>query len=366
MADGRLSRRQALALGFAIFSLSGLLSFFYHYLDDRAWGRLGTAPSRALEEFTGAYTAGLLFILVLTLVRRYPLRRGAWRKPLAIYLAALPLFSVAHTTLMLISRDTLAPLLGLGRYNYGDLWYRFPMEFANQITIYSMMIGTVWLTDLYRDNRRRELAAARLQEELARAQLANLRLQLQPHFLFNTLNTISAVMYEDVERADAMLARLSELLRHSLAEASPADEVPLARELETSRLYLDIMQARFEGRLQVRYAITPEAEAALVPHFLLQPLLENAIRHGGGQEGGAIAVVARREGEALVLEVVDGGRAGTGGGESGGGLGIGLGNTSQRLQRLYGDSHRFQAGARGEGGFAVKMSLPFRTAEATP
>ncbi|HUX68331.1 MAG TPA: histidine kinase [Terriglobales bacterium] len=360
MEDGRLSRRQAVGLGIAVFSLVGLLSFFYHYLDDRADGVLGTARFRALTEFTGAYSAGLLFLLVLPLVRRYPLRRGAWGKPLALYLAALPLFSAAHTTLMLLSRDALSPLLGLGRYDYGDLWFRYPMEFANQITIFVVMIGTVWLTDLYRDNRRRELAAARLQEELARAELANLRLQLQPHFLFNTLNTISAAMYEDVERADAMLARLGELLRHSLAEAPPAEEVPLARELETSRLYLEIMQARFEGRLRVRYAIAAGTEAALVPPFLLQPLLENALRHGGGEAGGEIALAARREGDALVLEVADGG----GGGAAPAGLGLGLGHTAQRLQRLYGDRHQFQAGARPEGGFAVRLRLPFRAAGA--
>src|SRR6185437_4768517 len=277
----------------AVFSAIGTLSCFYHFFDDRARAITGTFPMRALEEYTGAYALALLFPLVAWVARRWPLRRGARLRALGAYLIALPIFGAAHTTLMLISRTLLAPVLGLGAYNYGELRWRYPMEFGNQVIAFAVMIGAVWAWDNFQENRRRELTAARLREELTRAQLDNLRLQLQPHFLFNALNTISQAMYESVERADAMLARLSELLRHA-----------------------------------VEVAVADDAAAALVPPFLLQPLLENAVRHGGG----TVALRAERHDGELWLEVCNALRP-TPAALSG--HGVGLTNTRERLEHLY-------------------------------
>ncbi|MGH9518187.1 MAG: histidine kinase, partial [Terriglobales bacterium] len=231
-----MARWRSATVIIAVFAAFGTLSFSYHYLDDRANGFAGTARLRAMTEYTGAFAGLVIFFALLWLVRRYPVRRGAWHKSLLLYLGAMPLLGACNTTLILLSRKALAPLLGLAHYSYGDLWFRYPMEFSYQIILYVMMIGGILLADLYRENYRRELAAARLQQELARSELQNLRLQLQPHFLFNALNTISAVMYEDVSRADAMLTGLSELLRRALA-TSETQEVPLADELATARLY---------------------------------------------------------------------------------------------------------------------------------
>jgi len=335
----------------AVFAAFGTLSFFYHYLDDRANGSLGTARLRAMTEYTGALAGLVIFFALLWLVRRYPPRRGAWKKPLLLYLAAMPLLGACNTTLILLSRMALAPMLGLTWYSYGDLWFRYPMEFSYQIILYAMMIGGILLADLYRENHRRELAAARLQQDLVRAELQNLRLQLQPHFLFNALNTISAVMYEDVGRADAMLTGLSELLRRALATGE-RQEVPLADELATARLYLELQQARFEQQLQVHFEVSGDTETALVPHFVLQPLLENAVHHGGG----AITVRAAREAQGLALEVRDSGRATP----APAGHGIGLRNTGERLERLYGGGYRFDFGPLPEGGFRARLWLPLR------
>ncbi|MGH9413119.1 MAG: sensor histidine kinase [Terriglobales bacterium] len=342
-------------LGLGAFTLIGTLSFFYHYLNDRAVGATGTAGARALEEYTGAYAAGLAFIGVVWMARRWPLRRGAWRKPVFLYLGALPVFGVVCTTLMLESRDLLSPLLGMGAYHYGDLWWRYPMEFANQVMVYAVMVGWICLRQLYIDNREHERQTAELKQRLTEAQLEQLRLRLQPHFLFNTLNTISAVMYEDVGRADAMLTRLSTLLRHTLeASETAAGEVTLGHEIETCRLYSGLMQARFEQGLEVAYDITPAAEAARVPQFLLQPLLENAMRHGGGR----IRVRAEAEGKQLRIEVSDTGREAMAAAADASGHGIGLASTGQRLQQMYGPGHSFQFGPAAGGGFSVRMRLP--------
>jgi hypothetical protein len=347
-------RWRPLLLGFAVFTAIGTLSCFYHFFDDLTRGIGGTFAMRALEEYTAAYALALLFPLVAWLARRWPLRRGRRGPALAAYVLALPLFGAAHTTLMLVSRTLLAPRLGLGSYDYGNLAWRYPMEFGNQVIIFAVMVGAMWAWDTFQENRRRELTAARLREQLARAQLDNLRLQLQPHFLFNALNTISQAMYESVERADAMLARLSELLRHALAAGDGAQLVPLRQELDTSRLYLELEQARFEDKLQVEMVVAEEAAAAMVPHFLLQPLLENAVRHGGGR----VELRAERHEDELWLEVRNALRHTA---APLPGHGVGLANTRERLEHLYGPAHRFEAVPEAAA-FAVRMRLPWREA----
>jgi two-component system LytT family sensor kinase len=210
--------------------------------------------------------------------------------------------------------------------------------------------------------RQRELRAAQLEANLARAQLQNLRLQLQPHFLFNALNTISATMYEDPATADEMLGALSDLLRSSLKTVR-TDEVPLREELDLLDRYLAILRARFGERLAVSIEADPAAADALVPSLLLQPLVENAIRHGSAEKdgGGAVAVRARRDGPRLILEVEDDGPgdARRNGARS---EGIGLAATAERLRILYGASQTFTAGDGPAGGFLARAVLPLRTA----
>ena len=203
---------------------------------------------------------------------------------------------------------------------------------------------------------------ARTQEQLAEAQLHSLRLQLQPHFLFNTLNTIIALIGPEPRAAERMVAGLSELLRASLRLADE-QEVPLARELDHLQLYVDIQQTRFGDRLDVDMEVDPAVRSALVPSLLLQPLVENAIRHGISPRatGGRISVRATRDADELRLEVQDDGV----GMPATDGLpareGVGLRNTRERLRRLHGKRHRFAYESRPGWGFAVKIALPFRT-----
>ena len=200
-----------------------------------------------------------------------------------------------------------------------------------------------------------------LEARLARAQLQSLRLQLNPHFLFNTLNTINALIDTDRRAAERVISGLSELLRMSLSTASE-QEVTLARELDLLAHYIDIQQIRFQDRLTVRFAIDPDARFALVPNLVLQPLVENAIRHGIAPRAapGHVVVTARRKGDRLDLRVVDDGVGESASVEHRDG--VGLGNTRARLLSLYGADHRFEAGTPpGASGFAVTIEIPYRT-----
>ncbi len=199
-----------------------------------------------------------------------------------------------------------------------------------------------------------------LQARLDQARLQALRLQLQPHFLFNTLNTITALVHRDPPSAERMVTGLSELLRVSLGTAGE-QEVRLDRELEVLRHYLDIQLVRFSDRLSVRFDIDPAAREAMVPSLLLQPLVENAIKHGITPRvaAGHLHIAVRRRDDTLTLEVLDDG-VGTRGSQP---LseGVGLGNTRARLASLYGTQQRLDAGARPGAGFSVKIEIPFHT-----
>ncbi len=209
--------------------------------------------------------------------------------------------------------------------------------------------------------------AARLQTELARAQLQALKIQLHPHFLFNTLHTISALVNEDPECAERTIARLSELLRLFLA-TSTIHEVPLGEELRILDLYLEIERTRFEDRLSVHCDVPSELRAAMVPNLVLQPLVENAIRHGVGRKSGPgwISIAAERYGETLVLRVTDNGEGlhqeNCRRPESGKGLAI----TRGRLESLYGSHQSLVLHNLQMGGVEARITMPFRTSTEGP
>ena len=203
--------------------------------------------------------------------------------------------------------------------------------------------------------------------ETAEASLAALRTQLQPHFLFNTLNSVGVLARENPAAAEGVLAKLSELLRRVLRQ-EPGHEIPLREELAILEGYVAIQRVRFEERLRVTLEVPVELRRALVPELVLQPLVENAIRYAVETrvEGGRIDVSARREGERLVLEVQDDGPGWPNQSHHENGA-IGVANTRARLARLYGSAHEFQLGSSSTGGLLVTMSLPYRDArEAGP
>ena len=234
---------------------------------------------------------------------------------------------------------------------------------------YWAIVGLAVAANYYQRYRERELSAARLQlstskleAQLAQAQLEALRTQLQPHFLFNALNSISVLMREDIEAADRTLVELSNLLRLTLA-TDTAHEISLKKEIELIESYLLIQQTRFQDRLQVKIMTDPAALDVRVPSLILQPLVENAIKHGIARRAGSeeIEIRAERCNGSLRLQVRDNGPGLTSNPEGGLQLGIGLSNTRDRLERLYGGEQRLELVNRTEGGVCATIIIPFRT-----
>ncbi|HUE43581.1 MAG TPA: histidine kinase [Candidatus Sulfotelmatobacter sp.] len=352
---------------FLIYTGIAILLTGYRFLDDLSRNRSGTFGIRSLEEVTGVYTAFVLLPLVFRAADLYLFRprRLNWVAIAFCHLAAGIAFSLAHTYLMAITRQILSPLLGLGRYDYGIMFYRYPMELSNDLVGFTSIVCLYYYFRKFRLAQAQQLAAAQLKTKLAEAQLENLRLQLQPHFLFNTLNTISSVMYEDIKAADLMLTQLSDLLRLTL-RASRTHEIPLADELQITRLYLDLMQKRYEEKLRVNYSIDTALNDSLVPQLVLQPLLENSLRHGMKASGEAIdiSIAAHRDNGSLILSISDTG-VGLGASDPSAvlGRGVGLSNIRDRLAQLYGDAQNFSIANRPSGGAQVTLRLPYRTAQ---
>jgi sensor histidine kinase YesM len=245
-----------------------------------------------------------------------------------------------------------------------DWWMSFRelffLNFDWEMMTYWAIIGLSHAIDFHRESQERELASAQLETRLAEAQLQALQRQLHPHFLFNTLHTISALMHRDTEAADAMLARLSDLLRLTLDRIG-TQQVALKDELDFVQKYLDIERTRFAERLQVSTEIEPETLDAAVPNLVLQPLVENALRHGLAPKvgGGRVEIVARRLGDELQLVVRDNGAGLSTDAQNAFESGVGLSNTRSRLQHLSAGRHRFEFHTPPGGGLAVTIQIPF-------
>jgi two-component system LytT family sensor kinase len=364
----RSSIVRTLALWFGAVVLLGLLLFAYRHLEVLASHGKESPLYPLIGELTGAFAAGLMYFPCRWLVGRLPLTRDTWPRRLPAYLLLMLLVAPSVTTLIWGLRIVIFPFAGLGSYDYGVMPLRYFMELPIQAVAFTLTVAGIHAWNALEAARRRELHDAQLAGNLARAQLHNLRLQLQPHFLFNALNTISATMYEDPAAADEMLGGLAELLRSSLRTAQ-SDEVSLEEELAILDRYLALMRARFGERLAVTIDLDPEAAGALVPSLILQPLVENAIRHGNAERTGygAIAVRARKEGDRLVLEVEDDGPGDARRSGHRTDSGVGLAATAERLRILYGDEQTFKAGDaddRAAGGFLARATLPLRRAAA--
>jgi two-component system, LytTR family, sensor kinase len=333
--------------------------FFYRQLDYVANGQTRSPLLTFSEEAVGC-TAGLIvFPLMYLAAIRFPLPSPRWRFHVLAHIVSVSLISLVHTTLIASLRAVLFPPLGFASQGYGYLPWRYPMEFAHLFIFYWVGVSFVYLFHEILFAREREVAQAKLQASLAEAQLQNLRLQLEPHFLFNALNAISAALYEDPRVADEMIGRLSELLRHLLKQDA-TQEVPLAREIELLQLYTRIMEARLESRLKLSIEIEERASHVLVPQLILQPLVENAIRHGMNLASlnFEIFVQGRLEEDRLALSVRDHGP----GLPPAGALkrGIGLANTQDRLERLYGRRQSVQIQNATGGGTIVELRVPLR------
>jgi signal transduction histidine kinase len=314
-------------------------------------------------EITGALSAFVWSWIPCATARNAPRPAGRWARFVAIHAAGFVVFAGLHTALMVGVRVAMYPLLGWGRYDYGGSGgsvFRLPMEWHKDLLAYVAFAVGFSLLASWRDNQRRALREAQITTELREAQLRALVGQLNPHFLFNALNTISAVMYVDLARTDRLLADLGQMLRAGLAgDAAPTWS--LAEERAHTEHFLAIMVARFGDRLRVRWTVDDAATAAQVPRFTLQLLVENAIKHNQDARGPLdIAISARRAAGQIAIEVTDNGRGFAP--PAGAVTGTGLATLRRALALCHGPATTLElAGAPG-GGACVRLSLPVEAA----
>jgi signal transduction histidine kinase len=305
-------------------------------------------------ELSSGFIVWLLVPLAQTAALNAPWRRVPWARFAGLHLAGAALFWGLHVAGMWSLRTLIYQLAGWGAYDYGDLAFRAPMEALKDVAAFAGLAGIFHVVDFRARRQARELAAARLETELREARLQVLAGQLDPHFLFNALNTLSAVMYEDLARADRLLGDLGQMLRDGL-EAGGAVWT-LDRELAHLAHYLAFVEARFGDRVRVAQAIEPGLGDLPLPRFALQRLVENALKHNNDAAGRVLGITlaARREGAAARLSVADDG-AGFRGGEA---AGLGLENLRRSLALLHGDRARLDMANRPEGGAEVAILLP--------
>lgn len=315
-----------------------------------------------LGELIFSYLWLALTPLAIWLSRSFRIEGGQRFKTLTIHFLASIVFLFAHILLFTVISipfgwySQLTPFL--------NRYFLLILNFTpSNVMFYWGIIVIEHALDYYRKLQDRELKASQLEAQLAQSQLQVLKMQLHPHFLFNTLNAISALIRESPDEADEMVSRLGDLLRMTL-ETAGLQEVPFKKELEFLNHYLDIEQTRFQERLKVEMAIEPETLDGLVPSMILQPLVENSVKHGVAPrpEGGCIKIKAWRDNALLRLEVED----------DGPGLSddsplkerVGLTNTRARVRNLYGDQHALRMRNAANGGLVVSLSIPFKTTSA--
>ena len=318
------------------------------------WGKM------LLHTMGYAYLWAALTPLILYLARRFPVERTNWQRHTCIHLligifigfATRALSDAAYFFLFIYPTKTFS-LLRLIRNAY--------LIFDYGLLIYAVILLVYYVLEYYNRYQEGELKSSRLETQLVHAQLQALKMQLQPHFLFNTLNSIAALLYKNKDAADTMIARLGDFLRMTL-EKSGTQEVSLKEELDFLRCYLEIEQIRFQDRLTVNLDIEALALSASLPNLILQPIVENAIRHGIAPRSapGHIDIQARRMNGTLQLQVID---DGPGIVKKNGSLfkeGLGLANTEARLQQLYGAEHKLDLENVPEGGLVVTIEIPYK------
>jgi len=344
---------------FTVSTLAGLFFATQFYFVMKAWGTPVRWDWVIAIRLWAWYEWGLLFLLVMWLGRRFPLAGPAWRRHLALHVAAGVAISVLQIVVNTWTHLTFVADPSQGFTYRGYLESLMMFAFHRNLLVYWVMIGAQHAWRTYRELQDQKLAASEMNALLAEARLQALKAQLHPHFLFNTLNTIAALLRRDPAGAERVLNDLGDLLRLALEDVT-ARKVPLAREAEFLDLYVKIQKARFGSRLRYESSIDADVLGALVPNLLLQPAVENAIHFAVSQRygGGRVAVRAGRRDGRLVIEVDD----------DGPGLavtvpqalesGIGLSATRARLQGLYGGGATLALERSDLGGLAVRFDLP--------
>lgn len=314
-------------------------------------------------EVSYTWMGALLTPGVLWITRRFRIERGNWARNLGLHLAA----GIVYSTLVKIGDDVIVYShdksfwFANGVFHWGGFIQSWNWGLNLGMLPFGLIIATEYAVEYYRRYEKSLVQAANLEAQLAQAQLQALRMQLDPHFLFNSLHAISAMVHDDPDGAEIMIARLSDLLRLSL-DNSGIQEVPLRQELKYLDLYLEIERTRFADRLTVGFDIDPSTIDALVPNFILQPLVENAIRHGVGNRTaeGRVGIRSEVRNGSLVLRVTDNGPGLSPERGNGTRVGVGLATTRARLERLYGNAQSVVLENLRSGGLEACILFPYR------
>jgi two-component system, LytTR family, sensor kinase len=364
-----------IALGPFVGVASGSLSYLLQYWID----------PKIVEQPIGQYVWVVLFnVLSWTswlalvpvawlLASRVRINAGRRLGPILFHVVASLAMAVLHCLVNAAFRVALLTISGQPSTAHHQI------TFSNELT-FAMLFGFEWEVLLYwgivaaqhamrssRELRQREVQEVRLQARLVEARLDALQRQLHPHFIFNTLHAVAALLHRDPDGAESMLVRLGDLLR-AVFRSQAQQEVPLGREIELLQQYLDIQQMRFGATLDAEIDVAPALRVTLVPVLLLQPLVENAIKHGFAQRagGGRIRVMARRHDDWLELSVADNGRGASGRELQHLNEGVGLSNTRARLEHLYPGHHTVSVSSPAGGGFIVVLTLPWQAPAIQP
>ena len=306
--------------------------------------------------FADWYTCALFTPIFFWMGRRYPIDRKSWK-------TMLPLTLVVTSVCVVIKYAVLSSIeSAFGLTQAGSFTSQLSRNFANESMAFWAVIGIVHAFEFNRRYREREVATADLRTRLSEAQLEALRSQIQPHFLFNTLHSISTLMHRDVDAADKMLTRLSDLLRLTMQHRGQ-NEISLGDELALVDQYIEIMRVRFGDRLTVSREVRADALDALVPQFILQPLVENAFDHGIARTSGpgTIEIAALTIDGNLEISITDNGIHSSAAGARARTQGMGLANTRRRLEQLYGPAQSMSLEKLEVRGTRVVVRLPRHT-----
>jgi two-component system, LytTR family, sensor kinase len=358
-----LRRKALFILGIlGLWLLLGIFLGIQMYLNNPDMGRRSLAVSVDLS-LRRYLPYALLTFPILALCRRFPFTANRWLAPLMAHVVGAAAFTVLYAPLRFlagppVNRETLAPV----PLSIETIEILIRSNLFEQFWMYTSIVTAALAIQYYRQSRQRELRETELKRQMAEHELHVLKLQLHPHFLFNTLNGISTLMARDPKVARDMLVRLSELLRIALSHSAD-HEVSLREEIEFVKAYIELEQMRFGERLRARLDLDPSSLDARVPNMLIQPLVENAIQYGIAQirSGGLLELVTDRSDGMLRIRIVNDGPPQTVEPQPARGNGIGLSNTRARLWQLYGDAYRLHMVSRPAGGIEVRLEIPFRT-----
>jgi two-component system, LytTR family, sensor kinase len=314
------------------------------------------------------YVPAALSPIIFRLGHRFRIDGAHWIRSLGVHAFAAVSYSVVHCACMVGMRFLLwdsggkAPTVAWTLY----LQRRYLENLDFTLMTYTTVLGLSYALHYSRESQARAVKEAQLETRLVEARLRTLQAELQPHFLFNTLHAISSLVHTNPDGADRMISRLSDLLRLTF-DRSGAARVSLQEELEFLQKYLEIEQTRFQDRLTVRFDVDPDTLDAEVPRLILQPLVENAIKHGVSPKPGAglVQISTKRQGQKLWIEISDNGVGLSAGARARLSSGVGLSNTRDRLECLYGADHRIQFSDETKG-LAVSLEIPFKQAAAPP